>query len=148
MKSKNKILTAFAFICIIIGIVEIILGMLTVVTDMNNNIAMEYAKTIETTEDSAIALIVMKIVIAVIYGIEGLFFIIEGLLIYRASLNGKKTTILIIFLLIGIISQLFTLINAAMRSSYDINSATDVISVIIKAFILKQVFEVRRLDMD
>lgn len=91
--------------------------------------------------------LVLKIIISIIYFIQALFFIIEGILISRAILKGK-TTLIIVFLLLGFILPLLTLIHAATISTYTIDSASNLVSLVIKTVILRQVFEIRRLKMD
>ena len=151
MKSKNKILTIFSILCLVIGILELLFGGLIITLGINSDmleteIGTEEIMNIPELKDVPIQYIV--IFFGVINLIEGLFFLFEAFLIRRASKNGKKTLFLIILLLIGIASQLITLIGAASANRYDVSSAIDVVSLIIKETILKQVFEVRRLDMD
>lgn len=147
MKSKNKVLTVFSIICFIVAIIEILIGCVIGFTDLGDGIiesaGIEKISALETIE-----YMVVKLAFVFIYFIEAMFFVVESWLINRASKNGKKTVLLIFLLLMGIFFQLLTLISAAVRSAYDINSAIDVLSVLIKVYILKQVFEVRRLDMD
>lgn len=173
MKTKKfRLLKIVAIICFIFAIIQVGIGLLIIffpLTDnsinelINNNNdtseEFEIEKSIEELElpedisiedkmeAKQIIIDVIKAIIAVIYFIEAVFSVIEGLLIYRAIKKGK-TTLIIIFLLMGFVIPLLTLINAAINSTYDINSATNVVSLIIKTIILKQIFEIRRMNSD
>ena len=148
--NKYRILKVFAVLCFILAIIEFGLAILVFTTSESD----EYLKTFyenveidnyseELSEDTVI--FAMKIIFGIIYCIEATFFIIEGYLIYRAIKKGK-TTFLLIFILIGILVQLISLISVAIHNSYGFNSAVDLFSIIIKTIILKQVFEIRRLN--
>ena len=176
-KKKFKLLRITAIACFIFAIIEFTFAGLIIFSpiadeltensikvlgaseeeakDMDSEIDKAISESIEKgeiTEEEAeeakgITVKIIQIFIGVVYIIEAVFFIIEALLIYRA-INKGKTTLLIIFVSIGIISQLATLITVASKSAYDWNSASDLVSLLIKTIILKQVFQIRRLNKD
>jgi len=178
MKTKKfRILKIAAVICFIFAILEYILAGLIAFSPVSEEITYKLVESAGVTDEdlenmdaeidnkleesvekgeiaeedaneakSYVSLII-RVIIAVMYCIEATFFIVEGFLIYRAIKKGK-TTLIIVFLIIGIASQLLSLINTATHNSYDINSLSDLISLIIKTVILKQVFEIRRINND
>jgi len=176
-KKKFRILRIAAVVCFILAILEFTLAGLIVFSPMSDELTDKVFETMGVTDeqladmdtevDNAISesvekgeiteeeageaklftKAIIKIFIAVIYAIEATFFVIEAFLIYRAIKKGK-TTLILIFLIIGIASQLLSLISAATHNSYDVNSLSDLISLIIKTVILKQIFEIRRLNTE
>lgn len=132
MKNKKyRVLRIAAIICFIFAIIEFGIGAFIFLSPL--------------ADENIEQIIIFSI--AIVFVVEGIFFIIEGFLIYRAIKKGK-TTLIIIFLLIEMFFQLITLINVAINSAYDFTSASDLISLIIKTVILKQIFEIRRLNME
>ena len=75
---------------------------------------------------------------------EGLFYFFEGWLIYRASKDGKKTTFLMILLILGIISQVLTFFGNGFNVAINASMVGDLLSFLIKVFILTQVYKVRK----
>lgn len=172
MKTKKfRVLKIAAIICFIYAVVEIGIGIYTIVSSDTDDKIITLWATIEEDEgkgkeelieqinnnetiqigeervSKSDVLTVIKIVFSMIYFVQALFFIVEGLLISRAILKGK-TTLIIVFLLLGFILPLLTLIHSARTATYNIDSASNLVSIIIKTIILKQVFEIRRLNMD
>ena len=176
-KKKFRVLRIAAVACFIFAILEFILAGLIIFSPMSEELTAKVSETMGITDeelteldseiDKAISeniekgdiaedeasqakgyvILIIKIFIGVIYCIEALFFIIEALLIYRAMKKGK-TTLIIVFLFIGIASQLMSLILVTIHNSYDVNSLSDLVSLIIKTVILKQIFEIRRINLD
>lgn len=146
MKTKKyRILKITAVICFIFAVLEIGLALLISFAPISKELFAETLKIEQQNREEVIMLI--RIIVALAFWIEAIFYIIEGFLIYRAIKKGK-TTLIIVLLLLGFITPLITLINAAINSSYDLNSATNLVSIVIKTVILKQVFEIRRLNED
>jgi len=142
---KYRILKITAVICFIFAVLEIGLALLISFAPISKELFAETLKIEQQNREEVIMLI--RIIVALAFWIEAIFYIIEGFLIYRAIKKGK-TTLIIVLLLLGFITPLITLINAAINSSYDLNSATNLVSIVIKTVILKQVFEIRRLNED
>ncbi|MBR3249072.1 MAG: hypothetical protein IKF83_00015 [Clostridia bacterium] len=154
---KFRLLKAVAIICFIFAIIEFGLGVFTIVSpyaDENVDQLIQATKEDDNTnladlneEEYSIVHLIVKIILSSVYFIECFLFILEGFLIYRAIKKGK-TTFITIILIIGLLGQLVTLIIAAVRSTYDFNSASSLIAVIIRTIILRQIFEIRRLNAD
>lgn len=165
VKEKNKsksVLTVFAILCFVLGTIELLLGGLLCAIPVNEILDDKvdvdvseirnldiYSEQIDLTDINDVDLIhITLIILGGMIIVEGVFSIIEGLLIIRASKNGRKTVLLIILLMFGIASQLLSLIRVAYYHDYNLNSAVSVVSLIIKAIILKYVLEVRRIDKE
>lgn len=157
---KFRLLKAVAIICFIFAIIEFGLGIFTIVSPYaDENVdqliqATNEDEDIDNTdladlneEEYSMVHLIVKIILSSVYFIECFLFILEGFLIYRAIKKGK-TTLITIILIIGLLGQLATLITAAVRSTYDFNSASSLIAVIIRTIILRQIFEIRRLNAD
>ena len=148
--NKFKILKIFVVICFLFAIVEFILAALVITTSVSDEYVKTFAKNegIEKSLDEIpedVFMIAIKIIIGIIFCIEAISFIVEGFLINRAIKKGK-TTLIIVLMLIGIFGQLISLISVAIHNSYGFNSASDLASLIIKTIILRQIFEIRRLN--
>ena len=154
---KFRLLKAVAIICFIFAIIEFGLGVFTIVSpyaDENVDQLIQATKEDDNTnladlneEEYSIVHLIVKIILSSVYFIECFLFILEGFLIYRAIKKGK-TTFITIILIIGLLGQLVTLIISAVRSTYDFNSSSSLIAVIIRTIILRQIFEIRRLNAD
>lgn len=76
------------------------------------------------------------------------FTLFEGWLLGRASKDGRKTTFLIILLILGIISPIIEICSAGFNSILNMESISNIIGVLIKAFILNQTIKVRKETLD
>ena len=154
---KFRLLKIVAIICFIYAFVEVGIGLYMMISTESDSKLYATLSAMIDEEDEELKnsmeeyrekiIYIVKILLASIYFIQALFFTIEGALIGRAIMKGK-TTLIIVFLLMGFIFPLLTLINAAVHSTYDVNSASSLISLIIKTIILKKVFEIRALNRD
>ena len=148
--NKFRILKIFAVICFVFAILEFILAALVITTSVSDDYVNTFTENTEIEKSldeipEDVFMLAVKIIIGILFCIEATFFIIEGFLINRAIKKGK-TTLIIILILIGILGQLIFLISVAIHNSYDFNSASDLVSLIIKTIILRQIFEIRRLN--
>ncbi|MBR3152931.1 MAG: hypothetical protein IKF52_04960 [Clostridia bacterium] len=149
--SKYRALKIAAVVCFVFAIFEFALAAIVIATPVSD----EYVKSFSESENKDLAdneelseedvLLEDKIGFGVFFCIEATGFIIEGFLIFRAIKKGKTTLILIIILM-SMFGQVTALISVAIHDSYDFNSASDLISLIINTVILKQIFEIRRLN--
>lgn len=159
MGTKKFMLLKFAAIaCFIFAIVEFGLGVFMLVSPYADEAVDEIVQAKEdgveesiltdlNEEEYAEIHLVVKVFLIIVYFIEVFLSVLEGFLIYRAIKKGK-TTLIIVILIIGLTFQLSTLIAAAVRSTYDFNSASSLVAVLIRTVVLKQIFQIRRINAE
>ena len=139
----SSLLKKLSMFCYILGIVGIIIGVIAMTTNFGDTLFEGYMNQIQSNVE-----VDAKIVAGISFIISCLFTLFEGWLLGRAAKDGKKTTLLIILLILGIISPIIEICSAGFNSILNIESISNIIGVLIKAFILNQTIKVRKETLD
>lgn len=139
----RELLKKLRTLCYILGILGIIIGIVAITTNIGNTLFQELVKNIKVPENTNVD---AKTYAGIYFIVESLFTLFQGWLLGRAVKNGKKTTLLIILLVLSIVSTILEIFHAGWNAILDMESVTNIIVVLIKGFILNQVIKVRRED--
>lgn len=141
----EKLLKKLSIFCYILGIVGIIIGIIAMNTDLGDTLFEGYMKDYQIQSNASID---AKTLASISFIMSCVFTLFEGWLLGRASKDGRKTTFLIILLILGIISPIIELCSAGFNSILNMESIANIIGVLIKAFILNQTIKVRKETLD
>ena len=141
----SSLLKKLSIFCYILGIVGIIIGIIAMNTDLGDTLFEGYMKDYQIQSNASID---AKTLASISFIMSCVFTLFEGWLLGRASKDGRKTTFLIILLILGIISPIIELCSAGFNSILNMESIANIIGVLIKAFILNQTIKVRREVLD
>ncbi len=141
----SSLLKKLSIFCYILGIVGIIIGIIAMYTNLGDTLFEGYMENYQIQSNTKID---PKILAGISFIISCLFTLFEGWLLGRAAKDGKKTTFLIILLILGIISPIIEICSAGFNSILNMESIANIIGVLIKAFILNQTIKVRKEALD
>ena len=141
----SSLLKKLSIFCYILGIVGIIIGIIAMNTDLGDTLFEGYMKDYQIQSNASID---AKTLASISFIMSCVFTLFEGWLLGRAAKDGKKTTFLIILLILGIISPIIELCSAGFNSILNMESIANIIGILIKAFILNQTIKVRREALD
>lgn len=137
----SKLLKKLSILCYILGIIGIVIGIIAMTTNIGDTLFkadMEKLKALEKVNLDP------KMFLGTNFISSSLFTVFEGWLLGRAAKNGRKSMLLIILLILGIISPIIEIVSAGFGSILNMESIANIIGILIKAFILNQVLKVRR----
>ena len=141
----EKLLKKLSILCYILGIVGIILGFVAMNTSLGDTLFEGYMKNYQMQSDTNID---TKTLAGISFIMSCIFTLFEGWLLGRAAKNGKKTMLLIILLILGIISPIIEICSAGFNSIINMESIANIVGILIKGFILNQVLKVRKETLD
>lgn len=141
----DKLLKKLSILCYILGIVGIIIGIIAMNTNLGDTLFEGY---MENNQIQSTAGIDAKTIAGISFIMSCIFTLFEGWLLGRAAKDGRKTTFLIILLILGIISPIIEICSAGFNSILNMESIANIIGILIKAFILNQTIKVRREALD
>lgn len=141
----EKLLKKLSILCYILGIVGIIIGIVAMNTNLGDTLFEGY---MENNQIQSTAGVNAKTIAGISFIMSCIFTLFEGWLLGRAAKDGRKTTFLIILLILGIISPIIEICSAGFNSILNMESIANIIGILIKAFILNQTIKVRREALD
>ena len=141
----SSLLKKLSIFCYILGIVGIIIGIIAMNTNLGDTLFEGYMKEYQIQSSANID---VKTIAGISFIISCVFTLFEGWLLGRASKDGKKTTFLIIILILGIISPIIEICSAGFNSILNMESIANIIGILIKVFILNQTIKVRKEALD
>ena len=141
----SSLLKKLRMICYILCIIGIILAIIAMSTNMGDTLFKDYMKNIKMPEGIHID---VKMYAGVSLIISSLFTLFDGWLLGRAAKDGRKTMLLIVLLVLGIISPLIEIITAGFNSVLNMESIANIVEILIKVYILNQVLKVRGEALD
>lgn len=141
----EKLLKKLSILCYILGVAGIIIGVIAMTTNLGDTLFEGYMENYQIQSNTKID---PKTIAGISFIMSCIFTLFEGWLLGRASKDGKKTTFLIILLILGIISPIIEVCSAGFNSILNMESIANIIGVLIKAFILNQTIKVRREALD
>ncbi|MEE0865231.1 MAG: hypothetical protein U0L98_00240 [Clostridia bacterium] len=141
----EKLLKKLSILCYILGIVGIIIGIIAMNTNLGDTLFEGY---MENNQIQSTAGVDAKTIAGISFIMSCIFTLFEGWLLGRAAKDGRKTTFLIILLILGIISPIIEICSAGFNSILNMESIANIIGILIKAFILNQTIKVRREALD
>lgn len=141
----EKLLKKLSILCYILGIVGIVVGIVAMNTNLGDTLFEGY---MENNQIQSTAGIDAKTIAGISFIMSCIFTLFEGWLLGRAAKDGRKTTFLIILLILGIISPIIEICSAGFNSILNMESIANIIGILIKAFILNQTIKVRREALD
>ena len=137
----EKLLRKLSILCYVLGIIGIIIGIIAMTTTLGDTLFEGYMENIDTQELENIN---PKTIAGISFIISCMFTLLEGWLLGRAAKNGKKTIFLMVILILEIVSTVIEIIGAGFNSTINMDSLSNIIGLLINAFILNQVIKVRR----
>lgn len=141
----EKLLKKLSILCYILGIVGIVVGIVAINTNLGDTLFEGY---MENNQIQSTAGVDAKTIAGISFIMSCIFTLFEGWLLGRAAKDGRKTTFLIILLILGIISPIIEICSAGFNSILNMESIANIIGILIKAFILNQTIKVRREALD
>lgn len=141
----EKLLKKLSILCYILGIAGIIIGVIAMTTNLGDTLFEGYMENYQIQANTKID---PKTIVGISFIISCIFTLFEGWLLGRAAKDGKKTTFLIILLILGIISPIIEICSAGFNSILNMESIANIIGILIKTFILNQTIKVRKEALD
>lgn len=137
----RDLLKKLSTLCYVLAIIGIILGIVAMNTKLGDTLFQELVKNIKVPANTNVD---TKTYAGIYFIVESLVTLFQGWLLKRAVKDGRKTTLLIILLILSISTTIIEIYNAGFNAILDMESVANIIVVIIKGFILSQVFRVRQ----
>ena len=137
----SKLLKKLSILCYILGIIGVIIGIVAMTTNIGNILFQSDMEKLTELEKLNLD---PKVFLGINFITSSLFTVFEGWLLGRAAKNGRKSMLLIILLILGIISPIIEIFTAGFGSILNMESIANIIGILIKAFILNQVLKVRK----
>ena len=143
--SGDRLLKKLSILCYILGIAGIIIAVIAMNTNFGDTLFEGYVRNYQVPPEIEID---TKVFAGINVIMSSLFTLFEGWLLGRAVKDGRKTTFLIILLVLGIISPIIEICAAGFNSILNVESIGNIIGILVKGFILNQVLKVRREALD
>ena len=141
----SNLLKKLSIFCYILGIAGIIIGIIAMNTNLGDTLFQGYMKNYQIQSTAGVD---AKTIAGISFIMSCVFTLFEGWLLGRAAKDGRKTTFLIILLILGIISPIIEIFSTGLNSILNMESIANIIAILFKAFILNQTIKVRKEALD
>lgn len=141
----SSLLKKLSIFCYILAIAGIIIGIIAINTNLGDTLFQGYMKNYQIQPTAGVD---AKTIAGISFIMSCVFTLFEGWLLGRAAKDGRKTTFLIILLILGIISPIIEIFSAGLNSILNMESIANIIAILFKAFILNQTIKVRKEALD
>ena len=125
----SKLLKKLSILCYIIGCLGIILVIVLMITNYGDDV---FGPEIEEIESSEILELDAKLMAEISLALSSSFLVLEGWLLKRASKDGRKSILLLIFLILGILSTLIEIAPSIISLGFNTE-------LVIKIIFLKKI---------
>lgn len=140
----SKLLKKLSIICYIIGCLGILLVIVLMITNYGDDIFGTEIDDIEEFESSEIQYLDAKLLAEISLALSSCFLLFEGWLLKRASKDGKKSTLLLILLLLGILSTLIEIAPSIISLGFNTEIVIKIIQMLFRVYVLIQTLRVRK----
>ena len=140
----SKLLKKLSIICYIIGCLGILLVIVLMITNYGDDIFGTEIDDIEEFESSEIQYLDAKLLAEISLALSSCFLLFEGWLLKRASKDGKKSTLLLILLLLGILSTLIEIAPSIISLGFNTEIVIKIIQMLFRVYVLTQTLRVRK----
>lgn len=140
----SKLLKKLSIICYIIGCLGILLVIVLMITNYGDDIFGTEIDDIEEFESSEIQYLDAKLLAEISLALSSCFLLFEGWLLKRASKDGKKSTLLLILLLLGILSTLIEIAPSIISLGFNTEIVIKIIQMLFRIYVLTQTLRVRK----
>lgn len=140
----SKLLKKISIVCYIIGCLGILLVIVLMITNYGDDIFGTEIDDIEEFESSEIQYLDAKLLAEISLALSSCFLLFEGWLLKRASKDGKKSTLLLILLLLGILSTLIEIAPSIISLGFNTEIVIKIIQMLFRIYVLTQTLRVRK----
>ena len=140
----SKLLKKLSIICYIIGCLGILLVIVLMITNYGDDIFGTEIDDIEEFESSEIQYLDAKLLAEISLALSSCFLLFEGWLLKRASNDGKKSTLLLILLILGILSTLIEIAPSIISLGFNTEIVIKIIQMLFRIYVLTQTLRVRK----
>ena len=140
----SKLLKKLSIVCYIIGCLGILLVIVLMITNYGDDIFGTEIDDIEEFESSEIQYLDAKLLAEISLALSSCFLLFEGWLLKRASKDGKKSTLLLILLLLGILSTLIEIAPSIISLGFNTEIVIKIIQMLFRVYVLTQTLRVRK----
>ena len=140
----SKLLKKLSIICYIIGCLGILLVIVLMITNYGDDIFGTEIDEIEEFESSEIQYLDAKLLAEISLALSSCFLLFEGWLLKRASKDGKKSTLLLILLMFGIITTLIEIAPSIISLGFNTEIVIKIIQMLFRIYVLIQTLRVRK----
>lgn len=140
----SKLLKKISIVCYIIGCLGILLVIVLMITNYGDDIFGTEIDDIEEFESSEIQYLDAKLLAEISLALSSCFLLFEGWLLKRASKDGKKSTLLLILLLLGILSTLIEIAPSIISLGFNTEIVIKIIQMLFRVYVLTQTLRVRK----
>ena len=137
----SKLLKKLSILCYIIGCLGIILVIVLMITNYGDDV---FGPEIEEIESSEILELDAKLMAEISLVLSSSFLVLEGWLLKRASKDGRKSILLLIFLILGILSTLIEIAPSIISLGFNTELVIKIIFMLFRIYILIQILIVRK----
>lgn len=140
----SKLLKKLSILCYIIGCLGILLVIVLMITNYGDDIFGTEIDDIEEFESSEIQYLDAKLLAEISLALSSCFLLFEGWLLKRASNDGKKSTLLLILLILGILSTLIEIAPSIISLGFNTEIVIKIIQMLFRVYVLTQTLRVRK----
>lgn len=140
----SKLLKKLSILCYIIGCLGIILVIVLMITNYGDDVFGPEIEEIEEIESSEILELAAKLMAEISLALSSSFLVLEGWLLKRASKDGRKSILLLIFLILGILSTLIEIAPSIISLGFNTELVIKIIFMLFRIYILIQILIVRK----
>lgn len=140
----SKLLKKLSILCYIIGCLGIILVIVLMITNYDDDVFGPEIEEIEEIESSEILELDAKLMAEISLALSSSFLVLEGWLLKRASKDGRKSILLLIFLILGILSTLIEIAPSIISLGFNTELVIKIIFMLFRIYILIQILIVRK----
>ncbi len=140
----SKLLKKLSILCYIIGCLGIILVIVLMITNYGDDVFGPEIEEIEEIESSEILELDAKLMAEISLALSSSFLVLEGWLLKRASKDGRKSILLLIFLILGILSTLIEIAPSIISLGFNTELVIKIIFMLFRIYILIQILIVRK----
>lgn len=137
----SKLLKKLSILCYIIGCLGIILVIVLMITNYGDDV---FGPEIEEIESSEILELDAKLMAEISLALSSSFLVLEGWLLKRASKDGRKSILLLIFLILGILLTLIEIAPSIISLGFNTELVIKIIFMLFRIYILIQILIVRK----
>ena len=140
----SKLLKKLSILCYVIGGLGIILVIVLMITNYGDDVFGPEIEEIEEIESSEILELDAKLMAEISLALSSSFLLFEGWLLKRASKDGRKSILLLIFLILGILSTLIEIAPSIISLGFNTELVIKIIFMLFRIYILIQILIVRK----
>ena len=142
----SKLLKKLSILCYIIGCLGILLVIVLMITNYGDDIfGTDLSTEVEEIESSEEILeLDARLMAEISLALSSSFLVLEGWLLKRASKDGRKSILLLIFLILGILSTLIEIAPSIISLGFNTELCIKIVMMLFRIYVLTQTLKVRK----